>query len=86
MENQWVTWALQGLIGFILWLVWQQLSKNTDAINKIQVDLPTNYVTKNDFNGFRTYHTEKNKDSEARLKSLEEAKAFREGAELGRAP
>jgi hypothetical protein len=53
MEAQWITWALQGLIVFVLLWFKQQIDKNTDAVIRISVHLPEKYVDKEEFNRLR---------------------------------
>lgn len=44
----WITWSLQGLIGFLLYHLWSQMQKNTEAIVDLRVELAKNYVTQED--------------------------------------
>lgn len=54
MTADWVTWALQLLLGVLLARVWIQLDKNTDAISAMREHLPTFYLPKREFEYFRT--------------------------------
>ena len=47
--NEWITWGLQGLICFVLYLFWRGLERNSDTLHEIQIDLAKNYVTKPSF-------------------------------------
>lgn len=51
MATEWVTWALQGLIGFLLLVVWQKLEQNaksildlTAVVNDFKLDIAKNYI------------------------------------------
>lgn len=79
----WVTWALQGLIAFLLWQLWRKTEENGRGIHRIEVDLPTNYLPKSEFNGYREYHTKKVHDVSDRVHKLELKEAVRQGQELG---
>jgi len=50
----WITWGFQALIAFACWIIWTKIDKNTEAITQLRVDLPTYYLTKKDFQAFRT--------------------------------
>ena len=47
--NEWITWALQGLICFVLFMFWRALERNSETLHEIQIDLAKNYVTKPSF-------------------------------------
>ncbi len=47
--NEWITWGLQGLICFVLYLFWRGLERNSDTLHEIQIDLAKNYVSKPSF-------------------------------------
>ena len=46
MMEQFITWALQFLIGVVLARIWVQLDKNTEALNSLSVKMMENYATK----------------------------------------
>ena len=45
---EWITWALQGLIGFLLLVVWQKLDENNKAINALALKMSDQYSKKED--------------------------------------
>jgi len=47
--HTWVTWGLQGLLGFMLVKIWARLDENTKSINEMKIDMAKNYVAKEDW-------------------------------------
>ena len=56
--ESWITWALQGLIGFLLWIIWQKLEENSRAISALALKISEDYMKKSDpfFTQFSLYH------------------------------
>jgi hypothetical protein len=53
MDSQWVTWALQGLIGVILIRIWNQLDTATKDISAVRQKIAEEFVTKSDWESMR---------------------------------
>lgn len=73
----WVTWALQGLLVFLLYQIWRKLDANTDAIIALKELMLDDYLKKSEFETYRketreAIHGMRNKmtDYEARLFGL----------------
>lgn len=71
---EWVTWALQGLLAFLLYQIWAKLDANTKAITAVKELLLEEYLKKTEFETYRketrqAIHEMRNKmtDYEARL-------------------
>lgn len=45
MTDQWITWALQGLIVGAVSFVWKQIIGTTKAINDLRLELTKDYVS-----------------------------------------
>lgn len=41
----WVTWGLQGLVGFVLGKLWSKVEEALKAVNDLKVELAKNYAT-----------------------------------------
>lgn len=77
----WFTWGLQALVGFACWIIWTKLDKNTEAIHRIEVLLPSNYITKEDFNNFQGQHNSSIHNVKDKVSKLELKEATRSGQE-----
>lgn len=56
--NEWITWALQGLIVFILVLFWRTLENNSRSLQDIQLNLVENYVRKKTYDSHVNANTQ----------------------------
>ena len=46
--DSWITWALQGLLGFFLWIVWSKLDETSKEVHALALKLSDEYVKKSD--------------------------------------
>jgi len=53
MSAEWITWGLQGLVGFLLIVVWQKLEENSRAINALALKLAESYARKEELDPIR---------------------------------
>jgi hypothetical protein len=49
MTPEWITWALQGLVVFLVGVLWQKLNENGRAIHQLELKLAESYVKKEAF-------------------------------------
>ncbi len=68
--TEWVTWALQGLIVFILILFWRTLENNSRALQDIQLNLVENYVRKKTYDSHVNANTQEIETARERINLL----------------
>lgn len=68
--NEWITWALQGLIVFILVLFWRTLENNSRALQDIQLNLVENYVRKKTYDSHVNANTQEIETARERINFL----------------